>query len=79
MLQHELTLVVRAKIPFKLIYTNSLVNADTFYANFTNTTFQKITIPHLTRTMKQKVLQYLDLFHQLWLLITINLLNVIFG
>ena len=22
-------------------YTNSLVNADSFYANFTNTTFQK--------------------------------------
>ena len=37
-------------------YTNSLVNADSFYANFTNTTFQKIPIPHLTRTMKQKFL-----------------------
>ena len=31
-------------------YTNSLVNADSFYPNFTNTTFQKIPIPHLTRT-----------------------------
>ena len=29
------------------------VNADTFYANFTNTTCKKIPIPHLTRTMKQ--------------------------
>ena len=28
-------------------YTNSLVNADSFYANLTNTTFQKIPIPHL--------------------------------
>ena len=27
-------------------YTNSLVNADSFYANFTNTTFQKIPITH---------------------------------
>ena len=39
-----------------LQYTNSLVNADSFYANFTNTTFQKIPIPHLTRTMKRKFL-----------------------
>ena len=39
-----------------LNYTNTLVNADSFYANFTNTTFQKIIIPHLTRTMKQKFL-----------------------
>ena len=37
-------------------YTNSLVNADWFYANFTNTTFHKIPIPHLIRTMKQKSL-----------------------
>ena len=37
-------------------YTNSLVNADSFYANFTNMTFQKIPIPHLTRSMKQKIL-----------------------
>ena len=38
-------------------YTNSLVNADSFYANFTNTTFQKeprymylTWIPSLTHT-----------------------------
>ena len=37
-------------------YTNSLVNADSFYANFTNATFQKILSPHLTCTMKQKFL-----------------------
>ena len=37
-------------------YTNSLVNTDSFYANFTHTTFQKIPIPHLTHTMKQKFL-----------------------
>ena len=34
-------------------YSNSLVNADSFYANFNNKTFQKIHIPHLTNTMKQ--------------------------
>ena len=33
------------------IYTKSLVNT-----NFTNTHFQKVPIPHLTRTMKQKFL-----------------------
>ena len=33
-------------------YTNSFVNADSFYANLTNTTFHKIPIPPLTRTMK---------------------------
>ena len=37
-------------------YTNSLVNADSFYENFTITTFQKIPIPHLTRPMRQKFL-----------------------
>ena len=40
----------------KYNYTNSLVTAYSFYANFTNTTFQKVPIPHLTRTMKQKFL-----------------------
>ena len=34
------------------LYTNSLVNADSFYENITNMTFQKIPIPHLTSTMK---------------------------
>ena len=37
-------------------YTNSLVNTDSFHANLTNTTFQKIPIPHLTCTRKQKFL-----------------------
>ena len=37
-------------------YTNSLVNADLFYANFTNMTFQKIPFPHLTHTIKHKFL-----------------------
>ena len=32
------------------MYTNSLVNADSFYTNFANTTFQKNPIPHWTRT-----------------------------
>ena len=37
--------------PFYLLwqYTNSLVNADSFYANFTDMNFRKIPIPHLTR------------------------------
>ena len=38
------------------IYTKSLVNTNSFYKNFTNTHFQKVPIPHLTRTMKQKFL-----------------------
>ena len=38
------------------VYTNSLINTDSFYANFTNTTFQKIPIPLLARTMKKKFL-----------------------
>ena len=29
-------------------YTNSFFNANSFYVNFTNMTFQKIPIPHLT-------------------------------
>ena len=29
---------------------NSLVNTDSFYTKFTNTTFQKVHIPHLTHT-----------------------------
>ena len=44
-----------------IIYTNSLVNADSFYANFTNTTFQKeprymylTRIPSLTRSASEK-------------------------
>ena len=41
--------------PFYLLwqYTNSLVNADLFYANFTDPTFRKIPIPHLIRPVKQ--------------------------
>ena len=35
-------------------YTNSLVNADSFYANFTNTTFKKIPIPHLNFMFSKK-------------------------
>ena len=53
---------LKFRIPFEnyfYVHTNSLVKANLFYANFTNTTFQKIPIPHLTRTMKQK---FLDLY-----------------
>ena len=38
------------------LYYKSLVNANSFYVNFINTHFQKVPIPHLTRTMKQKFL-----------------------
>ena len=31
-----------------LIYTESLVNTNLFYMNFTNTHFQNVPIPHLT-------------------------------
>ena len=48
---------VHSYSPKKLMYTNSLVNADSFYANFTSTTFQKIPIPHSTSTKKQIFLQ----------------------
>ena len=37
-------------------YTKSLFNTNSFYTNFTNTHFEKVPIPHLTRTMKQKFL-----------------------
>ena len=35
---------------------------DSFYANFINTTFIKIPIPHLTPTIKQKFLTTADFF-----------------
>ena len=63
-------------------YTISLVNANLFYANFTNLTFQKIPIPHLTSTMKQKISLTCILHHvtdKLHLTcITRNLVNTIF-
>ena len=37
-------------------YTKSLVNTNSFYTNFNNTHFQKVPIPHLICTMKQKFL-----------------------
>ena len=37
-------------------YTKSLVNTNLVNTNFTNTHFQKVPIPLLTRTMKQKFL-----------------------
>ena len=46
---------IRKILGQKSTYTKSLVNANSFYANFTNTTFQKSPIPHLTCTMKQKI------------------------
>ena len=39
-----------------ILYTKSLVNTNLVYTNFTNTHVQKVPIPHLTRTMKQKFL-----------------------
>ena len=38
------------------LYTKSLVNTNLVHTNFTNKHFQKVPIPHLTRTMKQKFL-----------------------
>ena len=35
--------------------TNSLVNTDSFYSNFSDNTFQKVPITHLTCPMKQKI------------------------
>ena len=37
-----------------ILYTNSLVNADSFYANFTNTHFQKVPIPHFNTYYETK-------------------------
>ena len=65
---------------FQMKYTNSLVNADSFYTNFTNTTFQKISIPHLTRTYYETEItslmrNFLFFINQ----IPLYLLNAIFG
>ena len=38
------------------MYTKSLVNTNLVNTNFTNTHFLKVPIPHLTRTMKQKLI-----------------------
>ena len=35
-----------------LLYTNFLANVDLVNVNFTNTTFQKVPIPHLARPIK---------------------------
>ena len=58
-------------------YTKSLVNTNSFYTNFTNTDFQKVPIPHLTRTMKQKFLHYLTCisFH----VVLTNFVNMTFS
>ena len=58
-------------------YTNSLVNADSFYSNFTNKTFQKIPIP--SRSMSQKFLHWRKFFFSFYQLVPLNLLNMIFG
>ena len=62
-----------------LLYSNSLVNVDSFYTNFTKATFQKIPIPHLTCTMKHKFLSEREFLFILYYLIPFNLLNTIFG
>ena len=43
--------IIEKEREIQKVYTNSLVKADSFYANFTDTTFQKIHIPHLIRTV----------------------------
>ena len=52
-------------IVYEIMYTNSLVNANSFYtnlfyANFTNTTFQNIPIPHLILATSQADLAFED-------------------
>ena len=69
----------------KYKYTNSLVNADLFYANFTNTTFQKelsadsftytyISTYILTFLHYAKFAQSENIGH-----VNLNLVNTIFG
>ena len=60
-------------------YTNSLMNADLFYAHLTNTTIQNVPTPHITCTMKQNFFHKRRSFWYLCLLIPLNLLNVIFS
>ena len=52
---HEFSVTTNLQI-FQETDTNSLVNADSFYANFANIPFKKIPVPHLTHTIKQKFL-----------------------
>ena len=59
--------------------TNSLVNTDSFYANFTNTTFQKISICHLTQPMKQTFLHFKFPFFCLITCLTQFLANTTFS
>ena len=40
------------------VYTNSLVNTDSFYANLSNKNFQKILTFQLTSIMNQKFFHY---------------------
>ena len=60
----------------KNIHNNSLVYPDLFYMNVTNKTFQKKPIPHLTHTMKQKVIHYNAVY---FLFFYFNFFNAIFG
>ena len=48
------------------MYNNSLLNADSFYVNFTNANFQKIPISHLPHPMKQKFLHKCE-FPSVWI------------
>ena len=47
---------IELEFTFPFAVSKSLVNTNLFYTNFTNMHFQKVPIPHLTRTMKQKFL-----------------------
>ena len=55
-LVHTKALFTLRKTAMVIYYTKSLVNTNSFYTNFTNMHFQKVHIPHLTRTIKQKFL-----------------------
>ena len=64
--------------PFR--YNNSLVSADSFYANFTNTTFQKIPIPHLKcKYYETEISSLTRILLDLYELIPLNLVNTKLG
>ena len=60
--------------------TNSLDNVDLFHANFTNTTFQKIRISHLTHMYyKTEIPPLMHIILYLFEVIPLNLLNLKFS
>ena len=62
-LNHLQTFVDMDATFFVIIYTNSL---DSFYPNFTNMTFQKVPIPHLTHTVFPHIVSVETIFFCVW-------------